>query len=214
MGDDLLSRHQERFDDVMERLQRFGWHLTALVEAIEDAHAGQPGAMHYDAIGRSTMSTVLWCDEHQQELADCHRQEEVCSRGVPIPVHPDPTGDAAVNYDQARTDDRHLRKAVHALENVADTLERLHASYSKRTATKEERKATEQDNDKGACEVCHRSDVYAPAIVTASDAKGNLPRFYRLCRWHLDFALSYGRLPNDTEEKRHHDGGRVRVRAS
>ena len=209
-----MTRLSDRYDAAKERLDRFGWKFQATEDAILDAMSGQPGAATYDAIGRSNMKSVLWCDEHQQELADCHRQEHTCSRGIPIPVHPDPTGDAAVNHDKARADERQLRKIVQTLENAADLAEHLHDAYETRAPTAAEKRATEEDNDKGACEVCHRSDIYAPAIVTASNAKGNLPRSYRLCRWHLDFALSYGRLPNDTEEKRHHDGGRVHVRAS
>lgn len=209
-----MTRLSDRFGAVTERLDRIGWRLATTEEAITDAMAGQPGAASYDAIGRSNMKSVLWCDEHQQELADCHRQEHTCSRGIPIPVHPDPTGDAAVNHDKARSDERQLRKAIHTLENVADLLESIHGAYATREPTAAEKRATEQDNDKGQCEVCSRSDVYTPAIVTSSNAKGNLPRHYRLCRWHLDFTLSYGRLPNDAEEKRHHDGGRVHVRAS
>jgi hypothetical protein len=204
-----VSRPIDQFRRARDVVARSEPLLQPALESVIDGLAGQPRAQSYDP---STRGPVLYCETHEGDLADC--PPELLCRGVPVDVASDPTGDAAVGHDPCRVSERRIRQLVSRLERVADELYAELVGHQSRPANVVERKATEAANDKGACEVCARSDVYNPAIVTASTAKDNLPRPYRLCRWHMDFALSYGRLPNEVEDKRHHDGARVHVRAS
>lgn len=192
--------------DVGERCRPL---LQPALESVIDGLAGQPRAQSYDASGRTP---VLYCNLHEGDLSDCP-EDDLC-RGVPVDVSSDPTGDAAVNPDPCRMAEKRIKGLVARAERAMDDLYAELVKHQSRPANPVERKATEAANDKGACEVCARSEQYNPAIVIASTAKDNLPRPYRLCRWHLDFCLSYGRLPTEQEEKRHHDGARVHVRAS
>lgn len=203
----------EQLDRTLDDLLRTTHAIPGVLHAMRDAMGGQPRAMSYEG-GASV--PVLYCERHEGDRADCP-PEELCT-GRPVDAHPDPTGDAgveaAMGQDIARRDHRRLQRLINHHELLGREIVDLVARWQRRPANVLERKATEAANDKGNCEVCARSEVTEPATVIASTAKENLPRPYRLCRWHLDFALSYGRLPNQVEEKRHHDGARVRVRAT
>lgn len=196
-----MTRLDTMLDVATEDIDRVRTVLDDVLHRLRDGMAGQPKAQSYDSPRVNGHTTVT--DEN----------------GDSMPSVSDPTGDAAIEMalgkDVATAQHKRISKLIHTIAHAAYDLHTECSAVQRRGPTAKERAETDGDNEtaKGACEVCQRSEVYAPAIVAASNAKGNLPRFYRLCRWHLDFALSYGRLPNDIEEKRHHDGGRVRVRA-
>lgn len=207
----------EQLDRTLDDLLRTTHALPGVLHSMRDAMGGQPRAQNYDT---SSSVPVLYCERHEGDLADCP-EEDLCT-GRPVDVQSDPTGDAAVDAamgkDIARRDEKELVRLINLLGRTGEQVVCLVEQWRLRPPNKLERAQTtaamEAANDRGNCEVCVRSDVTNPATVIASTAKDNLPRPYRLCRWHLDFALSYGRLPNQVEEKRHHDGARVRVRAS
>lgn len=189
MNDAERRRKLSRVELVTSQANR---HLTATLNAMRDAMAGQPGAQSYEQSRTTGHTTVL--DEN----------------GNTIPAVSDPTGEAAITDDLARADEARLDTAITNLARTAEVVADIYLRWKPpspadaaglRTAF-----AKLLSEGEPGCEICARVDKWVAPHVDASDCKGNLPRPYRLCVWCWRWVLDTGRLPTRHELEQHHAG--------
>lgn len=202
-----VSAHVEDWLDHLETIHRID--IAALAVAIGQARRAHPAGQSLEPASSNTR-TVLWCDHHRGDLADCP-PGDLC-RGTPVPVTSDKTGDTgtqnADTSDPADADLRDLAKAKGHLRSAARILHRLHHAYTPRPADAYVRTNTAV-NDRG-CSSCAR------LTITLSDGS-KVPRWERiyrdgLCRWCYDWRRKTGKgVPPVDVLTAWHTTGRVRV---
>lgn len=182
-----MSDLQRVADDAADKARRIANALTDTQQRIRDAMAGQPGAQTFDGPG-------------------------IDAQGVG-----DPTGEAAVEPDQARKDEldlpRYIRRADAYLQLAVGLVNR----YTPRPPSSIERRNVEASNEPG-CESCSRIEASKgvprweqPYTKEPSTVTGILTEPKLLCDWCYRFVRNYGRLPYLREVRDHHDGKRVYV---
>lgn len=204
---------QARYTETVQRLATLNSRIPATLNHLDNEMAGQPGAQTFDPIGRSNMTTVLWCPIHDRDLTACHRDEQTCSQGITIPVHTDPTGDAASEPDHARQAVSEFNRRLTTLENAARWFHDFvhdHQHHPPRKANPVESRQAEKDNEKPVplCAVCVKAGK-AVDVAGAIVADGH-PML--ACTFHKGFMQRHGRLPNPEEEATHQRGKRVTAR--
>lgn len=114
-------------DDAAELLTRIASALPERLYAMRDAMAGQPGAQHFEPV--RSQATSLWCWTHEREVHRCHAEGDnnICT-GETI-LLADPTGEAAVRFDQARKDRAEIEKHLRAAHRAADRATTILAAY-------------------------------------------------------------------------------------
>jgi hypothetical protein len=127
--------------------------------------------------------------------------------GVDGGDRPDPTGSAATSkpprdevHDNVKAAAKHLAAAVKELQHFTSRLDLL------------EHRAVAPETEP-ACATCARAEHWSP-VHRSSDVGGRLPQPRPLCRWCHDFVRNMDRLPTSEEVQAHHEGRRVRLRAS
>lgn len=177
--------------------ERFDRTLTVLadaIEAVEDEMAGLR-AQSFDPTGRSSITTVAWCDEHEQELADCQRDELGCTIADDIiPVHSDPTGDTALQHDPCRTEMAELNQIEAAITKQVRRLEDWTVRNRRRparSARPDEKRKVEESNAK-PCSLCvpaaaklHQVEP-KPAYIRQTTVGSRIPEPLDLCEGHYD----------------------------
>lgn len=99
---------REEWRKVLRGLRQRDKDRKPVVARIRDAMAGQPGAQSYDRPRTSGGNTEVWCFTHNGR-PPCG--ETGCDVEV-IPSRTDPTGNAAIEQDNAADDLARLRKAL------------------------------------------------------------------------------------------------------
>jgi hypothetical protein len=194
--------------DHLELIDRID--IEALAVAIGEARNGHPGAQSFDAIARSGMSTVLWCEHHQQDRDDCD-VDWLCT-GIPVPVTSDPAGTVAtlnaMNGDKAAADLVKFGKARGHIRSAARILARLHDRYLPRPADAYTRINTTVND--ASCRSCARLTI---TLQDGTSVK-RWERIHRddLCRWCYDWRRKTATGPPPTEVlAAYHAGRKVTV---
>jgi hypothetical protein len=198
----------------VERIDRALTHLPRCIEHVED-EAEDLAAQHFDPTSRSNVSSVLVCKEHGVDLADCQRDDLPCVIAIPVAIHSDPTGEAAVATSRARNVLSELDRRILALDNLSrwfDDFVHDHSPRTPRKANPVESKKAEQENAKAGplCAVCVKSGK-AIEVAGAITVDGS-PLL--ACTFHKGFHERHSRLPNQEEEATHQRGKRVTARVS
>lgn len=194
-----------RFRAAQRVLDRAGLHLPGCIEHVED-EAEDLRAQTFDPIGRSNVSSILYCPEHHQDLADCHRDELTCTVAEPVAVHNDPTGEAAIEPSGARRKLAEVDAKVHALEKLArwfDDFTFDNTPRNPRTANPVESRKAQQENAKPAgCQLCAVVDRWSsPHTAKPTDVGGVLDDALLVCEPHYDFIRTRNRLPTGEEDR-------------
>lgn len=171
---------------ILRKLTDRDRHNRGVLDRIHDAHNANPTAANYDA-------------------------DRVTATGTT-----DPTANAALRHDQAKTDlatiGRQLEAARTNLNNVAVIL----ANYAPRQASQTDRARMATDNEPH-CESCARLEItegiprWEPPLTQERTTVGDrLTEPVWLCRWCYDHAVACGCKPTVEELTDHHAGVRVR----
>lgn len=186
----------------MTRTSNDGRHLIELLGDIDFARLereigdhlnGHPRAASFDGDRVSGFTTVLDDD------------------GNPSPAVADPTGEAAINPDQARTDLDLLRSETAELLRRARLVWSVSQRYlpTTRPDAGQIAKLTEQ-GDPG-CWYClrvltdHGKPWWEPPLTAnPTTVKGNLPEARFVCRWCYDHIGRTGRGPSLPESRAHY----------
>lgn len=138
-----------RLDDLTNRIAadavQLDMILPARLHAMRDTMTGLPGAQHFEVV-RSHRS-VLWCWEHEREVARCEKADLDCD-GEAIDLG-DPTGEHAVTPDPAKADHRQLQRHLVVIAHHLDRALKLLARY-------EPQRVTIDRAGIGTCTDCHR----------------------------------------------------------
>lgn len=189
--------------------------LRHIFRVIEDNRAGFPANTGYDTPRTSGGRTVLYCDHHEQELADCLKAGHTCV-GTPVPVHSDPTGDAvASGADLAAGYAREIEQLVLDIAAKVDRLHRIgELLHPTRPLDRRGRKALEH-NTPDLCEIHHLAGGRFPAVgftdlTDAPTAVRVMPEKRLVCRWCRDYAISTGDWPTVAQAEANALGKKVR----
>lgn len=197
-----MSETHDRFSRAVEIGVRLDNDWRGLERRIRDTVPDLAAASY----GSEPGDPLVWCDRHERPVADCHRHDELCN-GTPLEHKTDPTGDAAVGnhaWEDAGKFTAWAKKASHALEQMALIAQRYKPDDPRQSAE------VEQANDKGACEVCARSEKHTPAAGRTD----YLGRMVPMCTFHAGFLRRHGRMTTPEEEATHQRGKRVTARVS
>lgn len=194
-----------RLRAALERMDRAVMHLPSCIEHVED-EAEDLSAQHFDPSSRSNVSSVLVCKEHGVDLADCRKDELTCTIAIPVAVHNDPTGEAAVATSHARNTLAELDRKVRAAENLSHWLDDFVHDHSPRRPrqanTVEARKAAQENAKPPGCVLCAKQDKWsAPHTKEPTDVGGVLDEALLICSPHYDFVRSRRRLPTSEEDR-------------
>lgn len=168
MAHEAIARTRRAASEAKKVLPR----VPALLSAIQQEQAGYPtkGTGSWNPSGSST---VLYCEDHECELSDCHAKDRSCS-GVPVSTHSDSTGDAAIEPSKAREDEQRLTAAAKNLERAVLDLGDLVTAYleAKSLGSRDLAHLHSQTSDPG-CRSCARIKRdgrrhYTPAARTRS----------------------------------------------
>lgn len=172
------ARHSDgetaaKCEEALETATRLMPNLLPLIARIREYEEGHPRAVSYDGGGKTT---IVWCEEHQRSVRDCHRtcivhgqdleldcrasHGQNCTRawtcdGVPLLNRSDPAGDAAAAPDAARTDEQRLIGACVAFCGAATLWMDLAVKYTAKRPSGALRAETE-DMNRQWCESCSR----------------------------------------------------------
>jgi hypothetical protein len=169
-----------------------------LLEAIHDSLAGHPRAQSYDT---PAGSTVPWCWPHQRSVNVCHDNDLLCA-GEVMRAN-DPTGEAAVSYDQAASHQREVGKLEAQIVTATERLAFIRGFYlPKQLPTGAERAKLATIGDPG-CALCMRDGkTWAPPMTKdPTTVAGNLAQPLLLCRSHYDRIRTTGCAPTPAETK-------------
>ncbi len=173
----VLTRHSA----IRARLRR----------AIEDCQVGQPRAANYEQDRTTGLSTVVWCWDHGREVRACHRAREsdtdpICT-GEPIAGAVDSTGEVAINYDQARADERELAEVERLAVSLAERIERLDDRYLPRLLPTGAQLAKLASDGRPGCWFCEQAGSWAPPHTKEpTNVGGNLDEPRLVCSGHYD----------------------------
>lgn len=117
--------------------------LLGQLPTIEAALANTAPGPRAQQCDRTGGSTVVWCDDHERDVTQCHRHDLACT-GVPLVHHADPTGDTATSADPAARQHRQLAKAaasglamVRDLQGLVDWSQPIDPAKARRIADAE-----------------------------------------------------------------------------
>lgn len=178
---------------------------TRLREAIADNLAGQPRAASYDDDRTSPQS---WCWKHERPVSQCHRADLFCD-GETV-TSSDPTGEAAVNPDRARSDETELARLEKQIVDACYKIANLDDRYlPARLPTGANRAKLASGGDPG-CEFCesHSKTWSPPCTKDPTTVAGNLPRPVFVCRAHYAYIRTVGRAPTAAETQGYTRTGR------
>jgi hypothetical protein len=184
-----------------------------------------PG-LEAQALDSDKGGAVLWCDEHERRVADCHKRQDEDGRfltceGIPLPKVTDPTGDDALST-RVWADVREAHRRAHRIEGDAAWFVGLVNRWKDDGITPAK---VAELADKNAPK-CERHLRYGYEV----DARGKEPTkvkhggqailqdAVRLCRWCEDDVrnrfIDTGERRLPTEHEVHHHARKVRLGAS
>jgi hypothetical protein len=176
-----------------------------LLEAITDNLAGQPRAQSFD---EPTGSTQAWCWEHQRPVNVCHHNDLLCA-GEGMRAN-DPTGEAAVNGDQAADHQREVEKLEAQIVDATERLDFIRGFYlPKKLPTGADRAKLATAGDDGCHWCLTQAKTWSPPCTEKpSTVANNLNVAVLNCRAHYDFIRTVGRAPSPSETQTFVKSGR------
>lgn len=112
-----MTRLDHQLNDAAERLTRCTYALPDALHSLRDQLVPIRAA-NYDP---STQSSLQWCWRHQRDVRECERADQMCT-GETFAIH-DPTGEAAVTANPARSNLRRIGQLIGAIARFSDELE-------------------------------------------------------------------------------------------
>lgn len=197
-------------------LERFHKDLTRVLPLIapslqrcQDRQAGQPEAMSYDSVISSGTRTIPWCFEHG--TGALHFLDVLKKVPCPmdqVPVHGDPTGDAATSRDPERERELAIVKALKAMIVQGDKAIGEIVTLGSRGPSKKDLRETAAENEVTTflCANHARVGEHAhPHTQNPTDVGGRLPEKMLLCEFCFDsvrktaYVEGAARLPTKDE---------------
>lgn len=182
--DDNDSQLLTRLVDALADAGHLALQLPALANIMRDHENGQPRAATYTP----SSAPAPHATEDEAEAPTGHT---------------DPTGDAGITHDQARRDERNLRKHLNTAIAAIYRATAIAAAYPAEAATRPEIEATPGED---WCRCCWKDDHYCEPIPL--DTTG-APYYRGLCRWCGAFKAREGFEPPTNLVEVHHRGDRV-----
>lgn len=171
-------------------------------------------AAHED-VGRLLAPTS---DGHEHRPAIVHATHRLYDARPALPGSPDDNGHSAPGsstppgfgqIDIAKADRDEAHRRAKRIRDDADWLIRMAQRWNPRTPTPKDRELSSiNGRPEECCEVCATIGKWERMEVE-TDAKGNLPRRYKLGWWCYRWALDTGTLPTRRQLEEHHNGQRV-----
>lgn len=134
---------------------------------------------------------------------------------MPGPLRSDPTGEAAIRFDQAAHDEKAMRQHAAQLRTTVTAMLTISRRYTPRPPNAADLLALERDNtpDPLGCEICVESkDSRGKPIWGPADRKVRIkpddPDLL-VCNDHARFVLSIGRVPTEEEDAVYHKTGKL-----
>ena len=170
-----------------------------LMEAITDSLAGQPRARSYDESERP--APVPWCWDHERPVTLCHRVDLLCD-GETIAAA-DPTGEAAVAYDQGRAHQSEVERLEAEVVAALARLDSIRAYYLPRTLPTGAERAKLATAGEPGCFFCAQARTWSPPHTkTPTTVGGNLKVARLVCSGHYDLIRKHlGRAPSKQENE-------------
>lgn len=170
--------------------------VAARLAALDTARVGWPAGRGFD--GPASRGSVTFCEVHERERCGC-------GGGTPMVAVSDPTGEAALVADKAKTDRDRVVAITVSLRRQCDELASILARYAQRPATSREVLETLGDDERsGRCVSCARTHVARGVARWEPAHRGDL------CRWCYDWRRRTGQVPPLADLDRHHRGIRDR----
>lgn len=177
---------------------------TRLHQAIEDNLAGQPRAASFESDRTTGHGGALFCWTHQQDPRDCHKAGFFCD-GESIVTASDPTGEAAISEDKARSDQRDLESIERQLIQLTDRLARLDDRYLPANLPDKAGRAKLATPGEPGCWYCEQAKTWSPPHTKQpTTVGGNLTEPRLVCSGHYDLIRKHlGRAPTPDENTRY-----------
>lgn len=202
----LSDAHRRRLlDELLDAAETVEQRTAAAITLLENSLNGHPRAARYDR--NSTRTTILWCDQHQRHHSICKLELRDCG-GTPITTT-DPTGDAALQPDEAATALADHDRDILAAHSILTRAARRATTWQPAVIAPIDRNSPTAPD--GKCVNCWRDDKEQVDIARRADGT---PYYAGLCGFCGGFRTDHGVLPPLAILKLHHARPRRNITAA
>lgn len=208
---EVANRLDRAAEDILRALGQLPETERVMQQSIPDLRA-----QSYDTTGSSS---VLWCDEHERRLSECHKRQDadghsLTCEGVPLPKKVDPTGDDAVAtrvWEDSREATRRSRRMVADAEWFVGFVNRWRDA-DPTPATVRELEGKNQPKCERHLRYGYERDARSAkgTRVKRKDGSFVFAEPHKLCEFCEDFARDFERLATEHEIHDNAAGKRLR----